>query len=65
MPDVLAGRVEPGRVFDREVTLDQTPQGYPDMDTRQTLGPRPLLGTSRRSNLSDGTRPIDCLRQEG
>ena len=37
MPDVLAGRVDPGRVFDREVTLDQTPQGYKDMDTRQAL----------------------------
>jgi threonine dehydrogenase-like Zn-dependent dehydrogenase len=37
MPDVLAGRVDPGRVFDREVTLDQTPQGYKDMDTRRAL----------------------------
>ena len=37
MPDVLAGRVDPGCVFDREVTLDQTPQGYKDMDTRQAL----------------------------
>lgn len=37
MPDVLAGRVDPGRVFDREVTLDQTPRGYKDMDTRQAL----------------------------
>ena len=26
-----------GRVFDREVTLDQTPQGYKDMDSRQAL----------------------------
>jgi hypothetical protein len=24
-------------VFDREVILDQTPQGYKDMDTRQAL----------------------------
>jgi threonine dehydrogenase-like Zn-dependent dehydrogenase len=37
MPDVLAGRVHPGRVFDREVALDQTPQGYKEMDTRQSL----------------------------
>jgi len=37
MPDVLAGLVNPGRVFDREVLLDQTPQGYKDMDTRQAL----------------------------
>jgi hypothetical protein len=37
MPDVLAGRVDPGRVFDCEVALDQTPQGYKDIDTRQAL----------------------------
>ena len=37
MPDVLAGLVNPGRVLDREVLLDQTPQGYKDMDTRQAL----------------------------
>ena len=37
MPDVLADRVDPGRVFDREVALDQTPRGYQDMDTRQAL----------------------------
>jgi threonine dehydrogenase-like Zn-dependent dehydrogenase len=37
MPDVLAGRVDPGRVFDREVVLEQTPQGYKDMDSRQAL----------------------------
>ena len=37
MPDVLSGRVDPGRVFDREVALDQAPQGYQDMDTRQAL----------------------------
>jgi threonine dehydrogenase-like Zn-dependent dehydrogenase len=37
MPDVLAGHVDPGRVFDREVTLDQTPQGYQEMDTRRAL----------------------------
>jgi threonine dehydrogenase-like Zn-dependent dehydrogenase len=37
MPDILAGHIDPGRVFDREVTLDQTPQGYKDMDTRQAL----------------------------
>ena len=37
MPDVLNGRVNPGRVFDHEVALDQTPQGYQEMDTRQAL----------------------------
>lgn len=37
MPGILAGQVNPGRVFDREVTLDQTPQGYRDMDARRAL----------------------------
>jgi threonine dehydrogenase-like Zn-dependent dehydrogenase len=37
MPGILAGQVNPGRVFDREVALDQTPQGYQDMDARRAL----------------------------
>jgi threonine dehydrogenase-like Zn-dependent dehydrogenase len=37
LPDVLNGRVNPGKVFDREVPLDQTPQGYEEMDRRQAL----------------------------
>jgi threonine dehydrogenase-like Zn-dependent dehydrogenase len=37
MPGILAGQVDPGRVFDREVALDQTPQGYQDMDARRAL----------------------------
>ena len=28
LPDVLEGRIEPGRVFDRTVSLDQVPGGY-------------------------------------
>ena len=37
MPGILSGTVNPGRVFDREVTLDQTPGGYEDMDSRRAL----------------------------
>ncbi len=37
IPGILAGRVNPGRVFDREVALDQTPEGYQEMDARQAL----------------------------
>jgi len=37
MPGILTGQVNPGRVFDREVTIDQTPQGYQDMDARRAL----------------------------
>ena len=37
LPDVLEGRIEPGRVFDRTVTLDETPEGYRAMDSREAL----------------------------
>jgi threonine dehydrogenase-like Zn-dependent dehydrogenase len=34
---VLDGRIEPGKVFDRTVGLDQTPDGYRAMDQRTAL----------------------------
>ena len=37
LPDVLEGRIEPGRVFDRTVSLDQVPDGYRAMADRQAL----------------------------
>ncbi|MDF2580365.1 MAG: dehydrogenase [Microbacterium sp.] len=37
LPDVLAGRIQPGRVFDRTVALDDVAQGYRLMDTREAL----------------------------
>jgi threonine dehydrogenase-like Zn-dependent dehydrogenase len=37
LPDVLEGRIEPGRVFDRTVSLDDTPEGYRAMDQREAL----------------------------
>jgi len=37
MPDVLDGTVEPGKVFDRTVTLDEVPDGYRAMDERTAL----------------------------
>lgn len=37
MPGILTGQVNPGRVFDRELTLDQIPEGYKEMDSRQAL----------------------------
>jgi threonine dehydrogenase-like Zn-dependent dehydrogenase len=37
LPDVLEGRIEPGRVFDRTVSLDDTPDGYRAMDARTAL----------------------------
>jgi threonine dehydrogenase-like Zn-dependent dehydrogenase len=37
LPDIIEGRIEPGRVFDRVVDLDGVPGGYRDMDARQAL----------------------------
>jgi threonine dehydrogenase-like Zn-dependent dehydrogenase len=37
LPDVLEGRIEPGRVFDRSVGLDRVPDGYHAMAAREAL----------------------------
>jgi hypothetical protein len=37
LPDILEGRVQPGRVFDRVVDLDGVPGGYRDMNDRKAL----------------------------
>jgi threonine dehydrogenase-like Zn-dependent dehydrogenase len=37
LPDVLEGRVEPGRVFDRTVDLDGVPDGYRAMNDRESI----------------------------
>ena len=37
LPDILEGRIEPGRVFDRTVGLDEVPGGYDAMDQRKAL----------------------------
>jgi threonine dehydrogenase-like Zn-dependent dehydrogenase len=37
LPDVLEGRIEPGRVFDRTVGLDDIAEGYRAMDAREAL----------------------------
>jgi threonine dehydrogenase-like Zn-dependent dehydrogenase len=37
LPDVLEGRIEPGRVFDRTVPLDETPEGYRAMNDREAI----------------------------
>jgi len=37
LPDVLEGRIEPGRVFDRVGPLDEVPEGYRAMDSREAL----------------------------
>jgi threonine dehydrogenase-like Zn-dependent dehydrogenase len=37
MPGVLDGKVEPGKVFDRTISLDEVPDGYRAMDRREAL----------------------------
>jgi threonine dehydrogenase-like Zn-dependent dehydrogenase len=37
LPDVLEGRIHPGRVFDRVVPLDEVPEGYRAMDEREAI----------------------------
>jgi threonine dehydrogenase-like Zn-dependent dehydrogenase len=37
MPDVLEGRIRPGRVFDRTIGLDQVPDGYRAMNDRESI----------------------------
>src|SRR2546429_3698755 len=37
LPDVLEGRIEPGRVFDRVVRIDEVPEGYRAMNEREAL----------------------------
>jgi threonine dehydrogenase-like Zn-dependent dehydrogenase len=37
LPDVLDGKIEPGRVFDRVSALDEVPDGYRAMNDREAL----------------------------
>jgi threonine dehydrogenase-like Zn-dependent dehydrogenase len=37
LPDIMDGRIEPGRVFDRTVSLDGVPDGYRAMNGREAL----------------------------
>lgn len=37
LPDVLDGRIEPGRVFDRVISLEDVPSGYRAMNEREAI----------------------------
>ncbi len=39
LPDVLSGAIQPGRVSDRTISLDEVPQAYQDMAGRRVLKP--------------------------
>ena len=37
LPDVLDGKIQPGRVFDRVIGLDEVPDGYRAMNEREAI----------------------------
>jgi threonine dehydrogenase-like Zn-dependent dehydrogenase len=37
LPDIMEGRIEPGRVFDRVVGLEDVPEGYRAMNDRESI----------------------------
>jgi threonine dehydrogenase-like Zn-dependent dehydrogenase len=37
LPDVLEGKIEPGRVFDRVIRLEEVPDGYKAMNDRKAI----------------------------
>jgi threonine dehydrogenase-like Zn-dependent dehydrogenase len=37
IPDVLEGKIQPGRVFDRTLRLNEIADGYKAMDERETI----------------------------
>jgi hypothetical protein len=37
LPDILEGRIQPGRVFDQSVGLDGVPDGYRAMADRESI----------------------------
>ena len=37
LPDILEGRIEPGRVFDRTVALEDVPDDYRAMNEREAI----------------------------
>lgn len=37
LPDVLEGRIQPGRVFDRVIGINEAPDGYRAMDKREAI----------------------------
>ena len=37
LPDVLEGRIEPGRVFDRTIGLEEVPEGYRAMNDHEAV----------------------------
>jgi len=37
LPDVMEGRIDPGRVFDRVIGIEEVPDGYRAMNEREAI----------------------------
>jgi threonine dehydrogenase-like Zn-dependent dehydrogenase len=57
VPDVLEGRIEPGRVFDRTGSIEDVPDGYRPMNDREVLSSRSSRSVSPRARTRARSRP--------
>jgi hypothetical protein len=55
LPDVLEGRIEPGRVFDRVARLDEVPDGYKAMNEREAIKVLIEFGQERNARMAGWT----------
>lgn len=62
LPDVLEGRIEPGRVLDRAVGLDGVPDGCRAMDDRVAI--KVMVGPENRGGLCRGL-PRSATKSSG
>jgi hypothetical protein len=61
LPDILEGRVQPGSVFDRTVTLDEVPAGYQAEQGILTQAWSPIGGITFYRDGSHGSTLQDPL----
>ena len=61
LPDVLEGRIEPGRVFDRVAGLDEVPHGYRAMNDREAI----KIGAAMTPMVTFSPRRIRVARYRG
>ncbi|MGE5177939.1 MAG: zinc-binding dehydrogenase [Bacteroidota bacterium] len=62
LPDVLEGRIEPGKVFDRMIGLEEVPEGYRAMNARESIKVMVEVGAVTRvlqpaPTMAVGTHP--------
>jgi hypothetical protein len=60
LPDILEGRIEPGRVFDLVVRLEEVPAGYRAMNERETIKQRKKPGPRTAPDAGGTSTPKGC-----